>query len=268
MINFSYKTKYGVYDLVEIMRILRSPEGCPWDREQDHKSVRRNMLEEAYEAVEAIDEESADHLKEELGDLLAQVVFHSEMEYEKGVFDIDDVADGVCKKFILRHPHIFGDTSVSSSEEVLDNWDKIKRVEKGQKTTADAMDSVAKSLPALWRAEKIQKKAAKVGFDFPDFDSAWTKLEEEMRELYAAAKGDGDTGEELGDLLFAAVNVARFLKKDPERELELACEKFLERFRYVENQALSRGKQPDEMTLGELDAFWEEYKAIKAKTKR
>ena len=172
MIDFEQKASYGLEDLAEIVRILREPGGCPWDREQDHHSIRRNLLEEAYEAAEAIDEESPEHLKEELGDVLLQVVFHARMEQEAGRFGLQDVADGVCKKLIYRHPHVFGDVAVSGSDEVLVNWEELKRKEKHQESAADSVDAVARSLPGLWRAEKVQKKAAKAGFDWPDVQGA------------------------------------------------------------------------------------------------
>ena len=169
MINFAYKDHYTVEDLIQIIHLLRSDHGCPWDREQTHESIRRNFLEEAYEAVEAIDERDPEHLKEELGDVLTQVIFHAAIEEEDGRFCLDDVADGTCKKLIGRHPHVFGTKEVTGSDDVLRNWDEIKRQEKGQKTHTSAMDSVARSLPALWRAEKIQNKAKKVGFDWPEY---------------------------------------------------------------------------------------------------
>ncbi|MEM5781292.1 MAG: MazG family protein, partial [Lawsonibacter sp.] len=165
MINFECTRSYGVKDLEEIVRILRAPGGCPWDAEQTHESIRRNFIEEAYEAVEAIDEKSPAHLREELGDVLLQVVLHAQMEAEIGAFDLDGVADGICKKLIFRHPHVFGDVTVSGSGEVLSNWEDLKREEKGQSTHTDALEAVARSLPALWRAEKVQKKAKKAGFD-------------------------------------------------------------------------------------------------------
>ena len=186
MVDFQYKNSYGVRDLVEIVRILRQPGGCPWDREQDHHSIRRNLLEEAYEAAEAIDEDAPEHLREELGDVLLQVVFHARMEQEAGRFDLDAVADGICKKLIYRHPHVFGDVAVSGSGEVLQNWEELKRKEKHQETAADSVDSVARSLPGLWRAEKIQKKARKAGFDWPDVSGALDKLSEEVEELRTA----------------------------------------------------------------------------------
>lgn len=258
MVDFQYKDSYGVKDLEEIVRLLRAPGGCPWDAEQTHQSIRRNFLEEAYEAVEAIDEENPDHLKEELGDVLLQVVFHARMEQEAGRFDLDGVADGVCKKLIYRHPHVFGDVAVSGTGEVLTNWEELKRKEKGQATNTDALEAVARSLPALWRAEKVQKKAKKAGFDWPEVSGALDKLSEELEELRQAAAQGTNVAEELGDLLFSAVNVSRFLGVDCEDALNQATDKFIGRFRKVEEQA---GERPmTEMTLAELDQLWERAK--------
>ena len=258
MVDFQYKDSYNVKDLEEIVRILRAPGGCPWDAEQTHQSIRRNFLEEAYEAAEAIDEENPDHLKEELGDVLLQVVFHARMEQEAGRFDLDGVADGVCKKLIYRHPHVFGDVAVSGTGEVLTNWEELKRKEKGQATNTDALEAVARSLPALWRAEKVQKKAKKAGFDWPEVSGALDKLSEELEELHQAAAQGTNVAEELGDLLFSAVNVSRFLGVDCEDALNQATDKFIGRFRKVEEQA---GERPmTEMTLAELDQLWERAK--------
>ena len=260
MVDFQYKDSYNVKDLEEIVRILRAPGGCPWDAEQTHQSIRRNFLEEAYEAAEAIDEENPEHLKEELGDVLLQVVFHTLMEQEAGRFDLDGVADGVCKKLIYRHPHVFGNVSVSGTGEVLSNWEELKRKEKGQATNTDALEAVARSLPALWRAEKVQKKARKAGFDWPDVSGALDKLSEELEELKAAAAQGTNVAEELGDLLFSAVNVSRFLKVDCEDALNQATDKFIDRFRKVEEQA---GDRPmTEMTLDQLDQLWERAKEM------
>ena len=197
MINFTRKPRYGYEDLLEIIRLLRSPEGCPWDRVQTHQSIRRGMLEEAYEAAEAIDTDNAALLKEELGDVLMQVLFHTDIEREAGHFDIDDVADAACKKLVYRHPHVF-----RRDEPDAPDWDTIKQRERAQTTTAEAMDSVARSLPALWRCEKIQAKAARTGFEWPDADAALDKVAEETQELReAVASGDADAvTEELGDL--------------------------------------------------------------------
>lgn len=262
MIDFQYKPSYDVSDLERIVAILRAPGGCPWDAEQDHHSIRRNLLEEAYEACEAIDEENPAHLQEELGDVLLQVVFHAQMEREKGGFSLDDVADGVCKKLIFRHPHVFGDVQVADSAQVLTNWEALKRVEKGQERYTDTLEAVATSLPALWRAEKVQKKAKKAGFDWPDATGAVDKLSEETAELKEAmAAGDGDAvAEELGDLLFAVVNVSRFLKVDPEDALNAATGKFIRRFALVEEKARAQGRDMKDMTLAELDALWDSAK--------
>ena len=262
MIDFEYKTSYDVSDLRRIVKALRGEGGCPWDREQTHESIRRELLEEAYEVVEAIDEGSPEHLKEELGDVLLQVVFHSDMEEDAGRFDLDAVADRVSQKLILRHPHVFGDVSVTGSEQVLQNWDEIKRVEKHQDTVTSSLEAVARSLPALWRAEKIQKKAAKAGFDWPDIQGALDKVEEELQELKEAHAGQGDPQEELGDLLFACVNAARFLKADPEACLRDACDKFIKRFAKVEAQAAKEGRQLEDMTLQEMDELWDRAKGL------
>jgi len=260
MVNYEPKPFYTCADLVEIVKLLRAPGGCPWDREQTHASIRRDLLEEAYEVAEAIDEGSPEHLREELGDLLLQVVFHAVLSQEEGQFDLDAVADGVCKKLIYRHPHVFGDVTVGSTGEVLQNWEELKKKEKHQASQSDALDAVARSLPALWRAEKVQKKAAKVGFDWPDVSGALDKVAEETAELKAAMDGDGDPEEEFGDLLFAAVNVGRFLKLDPEKSLTAATDKFAARFRRVEQAAHAQGRELKDMSLAEMDALWDQVK--------
>ena len=260
--DFQQKPKYGFEDLLQIMKMLRAPGGCPWDREQTHKSIRQNFIEETYEVIESIDTEDRELLKEELGDVLLQVVFHSEMESEVGSFDINDVCDGICKKLIVRHPHIFADVKADTTDEVLSNWDKIKMQTKSQKTQSDAMDSVSKSLPSLMRSEKLQKKAAKVGFDWPDVSGALQKVEEETQELKKAIE-DGDKKgmeEELGDLLFSVVNVSRFLKVDSEEALYHACDKFTNRFRMVEALAKERGIAMESAPLSLLDSLWDEVK--------
>ena len=260
MVNFQCKDQYDLNDLRKIVEVLRAPGGCPWDAEQTHESIRRNLLEEAYEVAEAIDEGSSDHLKEELGDLLLQVIFHARMEEEKGAFDISAVADGICKKLIYRHPHVFGDVKVKDSAEVLTNWDELKRKEKEQQTVTSVLDSVARSLPALWRAEKIQSKAAKVGFDWPDVSGALQKLEEEVGELREAVENNTNYSEELGDVLFSAVNTARFLKVDPEEALGNTCDKFIGRFSYVEKAAAEEGRALEDMSLEEMDMLYERAK--------
>ncbi len=257
MINWADKPAYNCQDLREIVRILRHPGGCSWDMEQTHQSIRRNFLEEAYEVAEAIDQGSTEHLKEELGDVLLQVVFHADIEDDAGRFNLDDVAYGVCRKLIYRHPHVFGDVTVHSTEDILSNWEELKKKEKGQATQADAVDAVARSLPALWRAEKIKRKAAKAGFDWRSIASALDKLSEELDELRAAAlEGEGDPVEELGDLLFVAVCVARFLDADPEDTLHAACDKFSARFRRLEALAAQRNFKLDELSDEEQLMLW------------
>lgn len=256
MTDFKEKDSYTFTDLVEIMKLLRIE--CPWDRVQTHQSIRRNFIEETYEVLEAVDNENTELLKEELGDVLLQVIFHTEIEREKGHFTIDDVADGICKKLIFRHPHIFKNKKINSTEEVLNAWDDLKKIEKGQKSTTDSLVSVAKTLPGLIRSEKIQAKAAKVGFDWPDTEAALQKMQEETLELTTAIREDSNKEEELGDLLFAVVNVARFLKIDPEGALEKTCDKFIRRFSYVEQQVKSQNRNWEDLTLGELCSLWDE----------
>lgn len=268
MVDFTFKDKYDFNDLLRIMEILRAPGGCMWDREQDHKSIRRNFIEETYEVIEAIDQDDVEHMKEELGDVLLQVVFHTQMEREAGHFDMDDVANGICQKLIFRHPHIFGEVEVSSSEEILANWDELKKKEKHQESATATLDSVARSLPALIRAEKVQHKAAKVGFDWDDVSGALEKVHEETEETERALGGDGDIEEELGDLLFAAVNVARFAKVDPEHALERTTDKFIRRFSAIERAAQEQGRTLEDMTLEEMDALWDAVKAAEKQEDR
>ena len=260
MINFVRKPQYGYEDLLEIIRLLRSEDGCPWDKAQTHQSIRRGLLEEAYEAAEAIDNDDPVLLKEELGDVLMQVVFHADIESDAGRFTIDDVCDGVVKKLLFRHPHVFGSECEDSPESVPVSWDKLKRQEKGQKTLADSMDSVARSLPGLWRAEKLQNKAASAGFEWPDVQGALDKLEEEVGELRRAVEEGGDVPEELGDVLFAAVKVGRFCGCDPEDAVNGTCEKFIRRFRAVENGAAAQGREVSQLSLEEMTALWNEAK--------
>ena len=260
MINFVRKPQYGYEDLLEIIRLLRSEDGCPWDKAQTHQSIRRGLLEEAYEAAEAIDNDDPMLLKEELGDVLMQVVFHADIESDAGRFTIDDVCDGVVKKLLFRHPHVFGSQREDSPESVPVSWDKLKRQEKGQKTVADSMDSVARSLPGLWRAEKLQSKAASAGFEWPDVQGALDKLEEEVAELRRAVEEGGDVPEELGDVLFAAVKVGRFCACDPEDAVNGTCEKFIRRFRAVENGAAAQGREVSQLSLEEMTALWNEAK--------
>lgn len=259
MVDFKQKEKYDINDLLEIMRSLRAPGGCPWDAEQTHESIRKNLIEETYEVVEAIDKKDSGMLLEELGDLLMQVVFHAQMEDEKGVFNFDDVADGVCKKLIERHPHVFGEVEVSGVDDVLDNWDAIKRRKKGQKKGSEPMLSVPRELPALMRAAKIQQKASAVGFDWPDVSGAYDKIIEETQELRKAVESgvQDDVIEELGDLLFSVVNVSRFLKCDAEEALTAASDKFINRFICVEQLAKENGVDMEKASLEKLDKLWD-----------
>ena len=216
MVDFQCKPRYDWADFLEIMRLLRGPGGCPWDAEQTHQSIRRNFLEETYEVLDALDRDDAEAMCEELGDVLMQVVFHATIEAERGRFTMADVVDGVAQKMVYRHPHVFGGTmQADNSEQVLVNWEVLKRQEKGQRSTADAIESVPHTLPALWRAEKTASKTAKAGFDWDDAMSALNKLEEEVRELRQAMESgkapDAPHGvrEELGDALFMAAKLDR-----------------------------------------------------------
>ena len=261
-VAFTPKNRYTMEDLLEIMRILRSPDGCPWDREQTHESIRSDFLEETHEALEAINLGDAEGLKEELGDVLLQVVFHSRIEEEKGVFAFDDVVDGIAKKLVVRHPHVFADASADSSAQVWKNWDAIKRETKGGKTQADLLRAVPRSLPALMRASKVQNRARRIGFDWPDVSGALDALDSENAELRRAIDSNDpvEIEEELGDLLFSAVNVSRFVHCDAEQALTRASDKFVRRFSIVEELAAGRGMDLNSATLEQMDALWAEAK--------
>lgn len=261
-LQFVFKEKYSIDDLLDIMRLLRSENGCPWDREQDHHSIRTNLIEETYEVLDAIDHEDTENLREELGDLLLQIVFHSRMEEEAGAFSFGDVTDEICKKLIIRHPHVFGTVEANTAEQVLTNWDSIKRATKGQKSTTEAIESIPRCFPALMRSTKVQHKASKAGFDWPDVSGAMEKVREETLELEAAIKNaDSENSfEELGDLLFAVVNVSRFIGVDAEHSLSCACDKFAARFAACEKMAEERGIDMRSSSLEELDKLWDESK--------
>ena len=260
MVDFVSKPSYDVYDLRDIMEYLRSPEGCPWDREQTHSSIKRNLLEEAYEAAEAIDVDNTDNLIEELGDVLMQVVFHADIAKKAGRFDLNMIADATCKKLIRRHPHVFGGYRAKDGIESLVFWEDVKREEKPYDTVHDEMYSVARNLPSLWRAEKIQKKASNVGFDWPEHTGALSALRAELSELENAIIIGEGIEEELGDLLFSAVNLARFFEIDPERALGLSCDKFISRFKYLEHKARSQNKQLNDMTLDDMETLYQQAK--------
>lgn len=260
------KTIYTFEDFERIIARLRAKDGCPWDQVQTHASLRDGILEEAYEVVEGIDIYRAtgddSNLCEELGDVLMHVVMHARIAEEEGRFTMEDVIRGISEKMIRRHPHVFGTVKADTPEEVLENWDEIKQREKHEETITDGMKRVAKSLPANVRAAKVQKKAAKVGFDFDDYRQTAGKVEEELREVMEAAeKGSPeDVSEEFGDLMFSVVNLSRFLDVNAENALTNATEKFINRFEYIEKSALLEGKALSEMSLEEMDLLWDEAK--------
>ena len=245
--------------LREIMRDLRGPRGCLWDKEQNSHSLKRYLIEETYEVIEAIEEEDMYKLQEELGDLLLQIVFHAQIAEEAGEFTIEDVIRGIVKKLVRRHPHVFGEgVNVACVSDVNLNWERIKNNEKKDRPRFD----IPRGLPALLRAEKVQKKAAEVGFDWPNADGAWDKVREETDELSSAINNGElqEAAEETGDLLFAVVNVARFLEIDPEEALSSTISKFIKRFQYIEDSVSNSGQNPEDLDLGQLDALWNEAK--------
>ncbi|MBQ8140204.1 MAG: nucleoside triphosphate pyrophosphohydrolase [Clostridia bacterium] len=254
------KESYGFEDLVGIMEILRSEEGCPWDREQNHHSIRKDFIEETYEVIEAIDTENPKLLREELGDVLLQVVFHARIEEEQGSFNINDVANDICMKLIHRHPHVFGEVSVNGSAEVLSNWEKIKSDEKERKTVSDKLKAIPPMLPALMRAEKVGKKAS--CFDFETTEAVMDKLAEEMVEVSEAIEAEDKSAveEEIGDLLLTVTSLCRKLGVEPEVALNRATDKFISRFERIENEVLESGKAIDSMKMTELDAIWDRIK--------
>lgn len=258
-IDFPKKERYTTDDLLMIMKALRSPEGCPWDREQTNRSIRTSLVEETYETLEAIDAGDDAALVEELGDVLLQVVFHAEIAAEDERFTYDDVVSGICQKLITRHPHVFGDVVAKDAAAVLKTWDAVKRKTKGDASQSTLLRNLPSSLPALMRAAKVQDRAKRVGFDWPSVDGAMAALESETAELKEAMKtGDAkQMEEELGDVLFSAVNVSRFLKVEAEMSLSAATEKFIRRFSRVEELAKERGLDMTAASLEELDALWD-----------
>lgn len=248
--------------LSDIIALLRSEEGCPWDKAQTHKSIRSCLVEEAYEAADAIDNEDYDNLEDELGDVLLQVVFHANLGSETQNFDLRSIANRECDKMIRRHPHVFLNKNSESIDKVLEKWENVKRKERGTSTHTDSMLNVPKALPALIRSYKIQKKAAEVGFDWEDVSDAFSKVKEETAELLEIYQGDDETSimEEVGDLLFAVVNVARFLGVNPEEALNFTSSKFINRFGYIEEKAKLQGLELENMSLEEMDKLWEQAK--------
>ncbi len=250
----------AIEELRGIVARLRAPNGCPWDQEQTHSSLRAGLLEEAYEVVEAINQRDDTNLREELGDLLLQVVFHAQIAHEEGRFDLDAVARAISEKLIRRHPHVFGEDKCADSSEVLVRWEDIKRAEKGA-AIQSALDGVSGGLPALMRSEKVQKKAARVGFDWPALGPVLEKIREEVAEVEAElGNGPARLEDEIGDLLFSVVNLARKLKIDGEVALHRATDKFIGRFQQVEKLAAERALELQKLSLEQLDELWEEVK--------
>ena len=254
------QTKYSFEDLVSIVEILRSEEGCPWDREQDHKSIRDDLIEETYEVIEAIDIEDPVLLREELGDVLLQLVFHARIECEEGRFDMADVANDICAKMIHRHPHVFGEVTADTTAQVLSNWEKIKSEEKERVTVTDKLRAIPPMLPALMRATKVGKKASM--FDFENAELVMDKLAEEMVEVSEAieAKSEENIEEEIGDLLLTVTSLCRKLGVNPEQALNKATDKFIGRFEKIENIVISENKDIKKVKMEELDAIWEKIK--------
>ena len=263
-VDFEIKDNYDINDFLRLVTVLRSPGGCPWDRKQTHESIKKNFIEETYEAVEAINKADAEGLKEELGDVLLQVAMHSEMESEKGSFDFNDVVNDICKKLVVRHPHVFGDVAAQSSDEALQSWDQVKLKTKGMKKQSEAIIKVPREFPALMRAQKVQEKAAKAGFDWDNVNGAVEKLHEEIDELETAlAAGVGkDIEEEFGDVLFSCVNVSRFIGADSEEALTASTDKFIKRYLLVEQLAADDGVDMKSASIEELDKLWNKAKII------
>lgn len=254
------RTRYDFHDLLHILKVLRGENGCPWDKVQTHESIRLNAVEEAYELVEAIDLGDADKMREETGDVLLQAAFHCSLGEDAGEFTTDDVLSELCGKLIFRHSHIFGSDSAADADEALTTWEKNKRIEKGQDTVSRAILDIPKQFPALLRAQKVQKKASKAGFDFESAAQAMDKLREELDEL-SAAQTPEEREHEGGDLLFSAVNVLRLMGVDGETALITSIEKFIDRFRHVESAVLASGRTMQEVSPEEMNRIYDEYKA-------
>ena len=269
-IGFEIKDEYNIEDLIRIVQVLRAPGGCPWDREQTHQSIKKNFIEETYEVIEAINKDDAEGLREELGDVLLQVLLHCQMESEKGAFDFNDVANDLCKKLVVRHPHVFGEKSAQNEAEALERWDEIKLKTKGMKKQGEAMIKVPREFPALMRAQKIQEKAAKAGFDWNDENGAIEKLFEEINELKTALSGgnQNEISDEMGDVLFSCVNISRFAKSDAEESLSASTDKFLSRYLIVEELAEQRCVNMKQAPIEVLDELWDEAKIIIAERQK
>ena len=266
---------YDITPLTDVMAALLGENGCPWDKEQTHESLRKNLLEESHEVIEAIDTNDMEHLKEELGDLLLQIVFHAKLAEQEGAFNFNDVVETITAKMIRRHPHIFADVKADDAEAVLTNWEAIKKQEKAEKGVseqeepASIMSKLPPTLPALMKAEKVQQKAHRVGFDWDDIAGPKSKIVEELAEIDEAilqtAPGSEKVEEEVGDLLFSAVNLSRFAKVDPEQALNRSVEKFVNRFRAMERKIMLDKKEFGNYTVEELDVLWEQSKAEEEK---
>ena len=248
--------------LVALMARLRSPDGCPWDRKQTPESLKPFLIEECYEVIDALDEGSPDKVKEELGDLLFQIIFHARIAEERGQFTINDVISANIEKMTRRHPHVFGDAHLSTDREVLANWEEIKKSEKGYEERKSVLEGVPRHLPSLLRAHSLQERAARVGFDWSRIDEALPKLDEEIAEFKESLNSKDAAGieEELGDIFFMLVNVSRFLGVNPEDALRKTISKFIQRFRYIEEHAADAGKSLNEMTLNEMEQLWQKSK--------
>jgi len=256
---------FDFQDLIGVMNTLRAENGCAWDREQTHETLKKYLIEECYEVLEAIDEQDEDKIIEELGDVLLQVIFHAQIGKEQGYFNINDVIKGITSKLINRHPHVFKNIENKSPQQVLESWENIKSVEKGFNNYTDTLKHVPKNLPGLMRANKVQEKAAKVGFDFECIEPAMEKVLEELKEVKDVYKGKNRAKiiEEVGDLVFSTVNVARMLDIDPEFAVNYTIDKFINRFQYIEENASNRNLDLKDMSLAEMDALWNESKSDK-----
>ena len=256
------KEKYTIDDLLEIVTLLRAPDGCPWDRVQTHESIKKSMIEETYEAIEALDNNDDKAFANELGDVLLQVVFHAVMAKERDAFDFDDILKEVCDKLITRHTHVFGDKRAADAEDALKTWEENKKKEKRQKSYSEMVMDIPKGLPALMSAEKVQKKAKKSGFDWDNTEDVFKKLREEIDELEEAYKKEPKerVAEEFGDVLFSMVNLGRFLDVTPEIELMSATKKFTDRFCEMERLAKEKNQKLDELNLAQMDELWEKSK--------
>lgn len=264
MVDFQQKEHYSIDDLIQIVRLLRGEGGCPWDMVQTHESIKSDFIEETYEAIEAIELKDTDLLREELGDVLLQVVFHSRIEEENNSFTFDDVCNDICKKLIVRHPHVFGEVTANSVGDVLNNWHSIKMQTKGQETYAETLESVAKSLPALMYAQKVGKRAKRAGMDFNSANDAMACISAEKAELEEAVKSGNaeNIEEEIGDLLFSCVNTARHLGVDAEQALKSATDKFIKRFAVTESLISAENNDMKNMSIEAIDIYWDKAKHI------